>query len=353
MTLPFHDEAEIEIFAGNGGDGVVSFRREAHVALGGPDGGDGGKGGDIYIVADHNVASLAKFRSQKKFKAEHGKPGEGRQCTGRGGQDLEILVPVGTLVRNTAHEQLADLSEHGARFLAAVGGKGGLGNQHFKSSTNRTPRKATLGKPGEEAELFLELALVGDVGLVGFPNAGKSTFLSVVTNAKPKIADYPFTTLTPNQGICDLDIERSLLIADIPGLIEGAAEGIGLGHQFLKHIQRTSVLLFLLDSTEDVQTCVKKYETLCKELADFDEGLMQKSRIVALSKVDSLSEADRATKQNEIETELKQPVVCISSTAHIGIRELLENLWSIHTQTRTREKQETRTEVLWSPLETE
>ncbi len=357
MTLPFVDEAMIHVTAGNGGDGVATFRREAHVALGGPDGGDGGHGGNVIIRADHNVSSLARFRSQRQFTAEHGANGQGRQCTGASADHLIIPVPVGTILRNKAGEQIADLSEHDQSYIAVYGGKGGLGNQHFKSSTNRSPRKCTLGKPGEELAIWLELSLVGDIGLVGFPNAGKSTFLAAVTNAKPKIADYPFTTLSPNQGICDLDIERSLLIADIPGLLEGAAEGVGLGHQFLRHIRRTSVLLFLVDCLQPTESIVQQYTTLCNELVSFDENLMLKPRVFALSKTDGLPANETTEVLQEVTSLLEEvefkpgTTLAISSVTHFQLKKLLETLWQEHAAKRTQEK---KPELIttWTPLDT-
>ncbi len=242
------DEAEIQVIAGNGGNGCVGFRREKFIPLGGPDGGDGGDGGSVWLLADENLNTLVDFRHQKQFRAKRGENGMGRQMYGKGGDDLVITVPVGTVVTNVeTDEVIGDLTHHGDRLLVAKGGKGGLGNMHFKSSINRSPRKALPGLPGEERELKLELKLLADVGLLGFPNAGKSTLIRAVSAATPKVADYPFTTLYPNLGVVSVEAHRSFVIADIPGLIEGAAEGAGLGTQFLKHLQRTRLLLHLVD----------------------------------------------------------------------------------------------------------
>lgn len=352
MGQAFLDEATIHVEAGKGGDGRAHFLREKFVPFGGPDGGDGGRGGDVILQADHNVASLGKFRSHLHFKAEDGEMGGTAQCSGRAASNLIITVPVGTQIRNTRGELIADLLQNSQQFVAAQGGRGGLGNQHFKSSTNRTPSKATLGKPGQSLDLHLELALVGDVGLVGFPNAGKSTLLAAITDARPKIADYPFTTLAPNQGICDLDENRSLLIADIPGLIEGASQGIGLGLQFLKHVRRTSVLLFLLDASEADDEIVRQYRVLQAELKAFDPGLSRKRRVIALSKCDTLPADERLPRAAQLREALKlpktTPIVPISSIARWNLQELLEDLWAIHA--RARQQHSRKTAVSWSPL---
>ena len=238
--MKFVDEATIKVQAGNGGRGMVSFRREKFIPFGGPDGGDGGTGGSIYVIARKGLNTLADFRYQRTFKSPNGEPGGSADCSGRGGEDLEVVVPVGTVIYDTETEEtLGDLTHDGERILVARGGRGGLGNQHFKTSTNRTPRRATPGFPGEKRELRLELKLIADVGLLGLPNAGKSTLISVVSAARPRIADYPFTTLHPNLGVVYVGEQKSFVMADIPGLIEGAAEGAGLGIRFLKHLQRT------------------------------------------------------------------------------------------------------------------
>ena len=246
--MHFVDEATIKVHAGNGGRGMVSFRREKSIPFGGPDGGDGGIGGSIYLTAGPGLNTLADFRYRRTFKAANGEPGGSADCSGKGGGDLEIVVPVGTVVYDVdTEETLGDLTHAGERILVARGGGGGLGNQHFKSSTNRSPRRATTGYPGEKRELRLELKLIADVGLLGLPNAGKSTLISVVSAARPRVADYPFTTLHPNLGVVYVGEQKSFVMADIPGLIEGAAEGAGLGIRFLKHLQRTRLLLHLVD----------------------------------------------------------------------------------------------------------
>jgi GTPase len=246
--MKFVDEATIKVQAGNGGRGMVSFRREKFIPFGGPDGGDGGHGGSIYFVADKGLNTLADFRYRRSFKAANGEPGGSADCSGKGGADLEVVVPVGTVIYDTeTDETLGDLTHDGERILVARGGRGGLGNQHFKTSTNRTPRKSTPGYPGEQRELRLELKLLADVGLLGLPNAGKSTLITAVSAARPRIADYPFTTLHPNLGVVYVGEHKSFVMADIPGVIEGAAEGAGLGIRFLKHLQRTRLLLHLVD----------------------------------------------------------------------------------------------------------
>src|SRR5512139_994810 len=277
--MKFVDEATIKVQAGNGGRGMVSFRREKFIPFGGPDGGDGGDGGSIHLVADAGLNTLADFRYRRTFKADNGEPGGSADCSGKGGGDLEVVVPVGTVIYDVdTEETLGDLTHGGDRVLVARGGKGGLGNQHFKSSTNRTPRKATPGHPGERRELKLELKVIADVGLLGLPNAGKSTLISAVSAARPKIADYPFTTLYPNLGVVSCGNQRSFLMADIPGLIEGAAEGAGLGIRFLKHLQRTRVLLHLVDiaPVDPNADPVRDARSIVGELGKFSEDLLAK-----------------------------------------------------------------------------
>lgn len=294
--MKFIDEAKIEVLAGKGGDGSASFRREKFIPNGGPDGGDGGRGGSVYVVADCNINTLIEFRYTRIFKAQKGENGRGAQCYGKGGEDLTIRVPVGTVFTDiNSGEVVADLAVNGQKLCLAKGGKGGLGNQHFKSSTNRAPRQHTLGEPGEERELAMELKVLADVGLLGMPNAGKSTFIRAVSAARPKVADYPFTTLAPNLGVVRVDTERSFVIADIPGLIEGAAEGAGLGHQFLRHLQRTRVLLHLVDISprwEDGDP-VHEARAIVEELRKYDQQLYDKPRWLVLNKIDMLDEAER------------------------------------------------------------
>ena len=293
------DEAEIQVIAGNGGNGCVGFRREKFIPLGGPDGGDGGAGGSVWLVADENVNTLVDFRHQRQFRAQRGENGMGRQAYGKGGDDLIIVVPVGTMVTNVeTDEVIGDLTTHGDRLLVARGGKGGLGNMHFKSSINRTPRKALPGLPGEERELKLELKLLADVGLLGFPNAGKSTLIRAVSAATPKVADYPFTTLYPNLGVVSVEAHRSFVIADIPGLIEGAADGAGLGAQFLRHLQRTRLLLHLVDIAPmeggvEGLSPAEQVRAIENELRKHDPELLDKPRWLVFNKSDLLLDEER------------------------------------------------------------
>ena len=295
--MKFVDEATIQVLAGKGGDGSASMRREKYVPKGGPDGGDGGRGGSIYAQADRNLNTLVEFRYTRIFRAQSGENGRGSDCNGRGGEDMLVRVPVGTMIRD-AHsgDLIADLDRDGARAQLARGGKGGLGNLHFKSSINRAPRQFTRGEPGEERELQLELKVLADVGLLGLPNAGKSTFIRAVSAARPKVADYPFTTLHPNLGVVRVDSERSFVMADIPGLIEGAAEGAGLGHQFLRHLQRTRLLLHLVDigSNWEGSDPVQGARAIVEELRKYDLTLYQKPRWLVLNKIDLLDEEERA-----------------------------------------------------------
>ena len=292
------DEAEILVTAGDGGNGCIGFRREKFIPLGGPDGGEGGDGGSVWLVADENLNTLVDFRHQTKFKAQRGENGMGRQAYGKGGSDLTVTVPVGTVVINVeTDEVIGDLTRHGERLLVAKGGKGGLGNMHFKSSINRSPRKALPGLPGEERTLKLELKLLADVGLLGFPNAGKSTLIRAVSAATPKVADYPFTTLYPNLGVVSVEPHRSFVIADIPGLIEGAAEGAGLGTQFLKHLQRTRLLLHLVDIVPMEggveMSPADQVRAIERELERHDPELLKKPRWLVLNKADLLLEEEQ------------------------------------------------------------
>jgi len=294
--MKFYDEARIEVFAGDGGNGNASFRREKFIPRGGPDGGDGGRGGSIYAVADRNLNTLVDFRYTRSFRAEHGEKGGSTDCYGKGGADLTLRMPVGTLIRNhETGELIADLDADGKCVLIAQGGKGGLGNLHFKSSTNRAPRQKTNGEPGEQFSLALELKVLADVGLLGMPNAGKSTFIRAVSAAKPKVAGYPFTTLAPNLGVVRTSEGRSFVIADIPGLIEGAAEGLGLGHRFLRHLQRTNVLLHLVDLApfDPDADPVHEARAIVEELRKYDEQLFQKTRWLVLNKLDLIPEEER------------------------------------------------------------
>ena len=303
------DEAEIQVSAGNGGNGCVGFRREKYIPLGGPDGGDGGNGGSVWVLADENLNTLVDFRHQRQFRARRGENGMGRQMYGKAGEDLVITVPVGTVVVNVeTDESIGDLVNHGDRLLVAKGGQGGLGNMHFKSSVNRAPRKALPGLPGEERVLKLELKLLADVGLLGFPNAGKSTLIRAVSAATPKVADYPFTTLYPNLGVVRVEQYRSFVIADIPGLIEGAADGAGLGAQFLRHLQRTSLLLHLVDIAPmegGVEIGpAEQVRAIERELEKHDPTLLAKPRWLVFNKADLLLEEEREATVKAIVEEL-------------------------------------------------
>ena len=294
--MKFFDEAKIEVMAGDGGNGVASFRREKFIPFGGPDGGDGGRGGSIYAIADRNLNTLIDFRYTRMFRADRGENGRGSDCYGKGGEDLELRMPVGTVISDfETGELIADLNSDGKRALIAQGGKGGLGNLHFKSSTNRAPRQHTMGEEGVRRTLKLELKVLADVGLLGLPNAGKSTFIRAVSAAKPKVADYPFTTLHPNLGVVRVDHDRSFVIADVPGLIEGAAEGAGLGHRFLRHLQRTRVLLHLVDIApfDPDADPVQDARSIVEELRKYDEHLHTKPRWLIINKIDLVPEEER------------------------------------------------------------
>lgn len=326
--MKFVDEADIRVAAGKGGNGCVSFRREKYIPFGGPDGGDGGDGGSVYVVADDNLNTLIDLRFQREFRAESGQAGMGRNMTGKGGDDLDIPLPVGTVVYDMdTSETLADLTEAGQRIKIAQGGFHGLGNTRYKSSTNRAPRQHTNGSPGEERRLHLELKVLADVGLLGLPNAGKSTLIRSVSSAKPKVADYPFTTLYPNLGVVSIESHRSFVIADIPGLIEGAAEGAGLGIQFLKHVSRTLLLLHLVDvSPFDGSDPVESVRIIERELAKFSDELVQRERWLVLNKVDLLPEDERDAICDDIVKRLdwKGPVFRTAAVASEGTQRLMQ-----------------------------
>jgi GTP-binding protein len=293
--MKFIDEARIEVIAGNGGNGVASFRREKYIAKGGPDGGDGGRGGSLYAIADRNINTLVDYRYARIHRARNGESGRGSDCYGKGGDDVVLRMPVGTVITDLDTGALiADLAHDGERALIAKGGQGGLGNLHFKSSTNRAPRQCTPGEPGERRNLQLELKVLADVGLLGMPNAGKSTFIRSVSAARPKVADYPFTTLHPNLGVVRVSTEKSFVIADIPGLIEGAAEGAGLGHQFLRHLARTRLLLHLVDLAPLYEGTdpVREAHAILEELRKYDEALYNKPRWLVLNKLDLLEDRE-------------------------------------------------------------
>ena len=330
----FVDEVDIHVAAGHGGAGALSFRREKFVPRGGPDGGNGGKGGSVYLVADPHRNTLVHFRFTSEFAAKRGGQGEGALRTGRDGANLDIAVPVGTMVYRhdpevpESEEPIADLTVVGQRVLVAQGGRGGLGNAHFATSTNRAPRKHQPGEPGEEFHLRLKLKLLADLGLVGFPNAGKSTFIARVSAAKPKIADYPFTTLTPNLGVVTMSGERSFVVADVPGLIQGAHEGHGLGHQFLRHIERTKVLIHLVDvSGASGRDPVEDFDTIRNELALYNRELLEKPHLVAANKIDAIDEPDRVKRLAARVSDLGLPFYRVSAVTGEGVAALLEGAW--------------------------
>lgn len=330
--MRFIDEAKIRLSGGHGGPGCVSFRRETFIPRGGPDGGDGGEGGEIRFKSTTNLSTLQDFRYKREYKAENGQPGSGSNKAGRDGEDVEILVPVGTVLKDTeTGEILADLAQPGDEWIACKGGRGGKGNAHFVTSTHQAPKFAQPGEDGESREVTLELKLLADVGIIGFPNAGKSTLISRISAARPKIADYPFTTLTPNLGVVELSDHRTFVVADIPGLIEGAHRGLGLGHKFLKHIERTALFLHLLDGTkflEDatgpgensfelaIDALIDRYQVIRKELGLFNEALLHKPEILVINKIDLL-EADPVLLQRA-RTALRQRIHSIRGTMPVG-----------------------------------
>jgi GTPase len=325
--MKFIDEANIEVHAGKGGDGVASFRREKFVPRGGPDGGDGGRGGSIFAIADRNINTLIDYRFARIHRAKNGAKGQGADCYGRGADDIVLRMPVGTVISDAeSGEILADLARDGERALIAKGGKGGRGNLHYKSSTNRAPRQFTRGEPGESRRLQLELKVLADVGLLGMPNAGKSTFIRAVSSARPKVADYPFTTLHPNLGVVRVDVSRSFVVADIPGLIEGAAEGAGLGHQFLRHLQRTRLLLHFVDMAplDAGVDPVKDAKAIVKELRKYDEALYRKPRWLVLNKADILAPEEREKTAKKLVKGLgwKGKTFIISALSGEGCKEL-------------------------------
>jgi len=333
----FVDTAKVFIKAGKGGNGAISFRHEIYIPKGGPDGGDGGKGGDVVFVASKDCDTLIDFRFQPKLIAEDGKAGSGQKSSGKSGKDLIVEVPIGTVVKRDG-EIVADLTHDEERAIVAHGGDGGYGNWHFRSSTRQTPRIAELGNPGESYDAELELKLLADVGLVGFPNAGKSTFLSVVSNATPEIADYPFTTITPNLGVAKVD-DRSILIADIPGLIEGASEGKGLGDRFLRHVERTKVLLHLIDVYND--DAGKAYADIRQELANYSDELANRPELVVLTKVEGVDEDIVKMQMAAIlEKNPDAKVMAMSASAHQGTQEVLRELRLMIEATQAAEETE-------------
>ncbi len=314
--MKFIDEAKIEVHAGKGGDGAATFRREKYIPYGGPNGGDGGLGGSIWALADRNINTLIDYRFERIHRAEHGRRGAGSDCNGRGGADVELRVPVGTLIRDAETSDLvADLAKDGQRALLARGGKGGLGNVHFKSSINRAPRQFTRGEPGESRRLTLELRVLADVGLLGMPNAGKSSLIRAVSSARPKVADYPFTTLNPSLGVVRVG-ESSFVVADIPGLIEGASEGAGLGHQFLRHLARTRLLLQLVDLADEAPANAAR--TIAGELKKYDAALFRKPRWLIFNKIDAVNDAPERAAKVLRQLRWKRPWFAISALTGEG-----------------------------------
>lgn len=324
----FVDYVKVHVSSGNGGKGSAHLHREKYVAKGGPDGGDGGRGGHVILKGNKNLWTLFHLKFKRHIKAGHGEHGSKQRSTGADGEDQYVDVPLGTVIRDTETQKiLHEITEDGQEIVVAEGGKGGLGNWHFKSSTNQTPRYAQPGIPGEEQDITLELKILADVGLVGFPNAGKSTLLSVITAAKPKIADYEFTTLKPNLGIVEYRDFKTFVVADIPGIIEGAAEGKGIGHRFLRHIERNSTLLFLVPA--DAKNIKKQYEILVDELRRYNPEMLDKDRLVAISKSDMLDSELKAELKAELDEGLGAPYIFISSVAQQGLTELKDKLWGM------------------------
>ena len=324
----FIDFTQIEIIAGDGGSGAISFRREKFIPKGGPNGGDGGRGGNVYLKVDTNLHTLQDIRYKRRYKAENGATGGGSNKTGRSGKDITILVPAGSIVRESNSKKIiVDLKDNGQEYIICNGGQGGRGNARFKSSTRQAPRNAQPGKKGESGIFEIELKILADVGLVGLPNAGKSTLLSVITDAKPKIADYEFTTLKPNLGIVKYRDFRTFIMADIPGIIEGASEGKGLGHYFLRHIERNSTLLFMIPSDSD--DIVTSYKVLLKELKKYNPEMLDKSRLIAITKSDLLDDELIKEIEFEIKEKIDEEFIFISSISNLGLIELKDKIWEM------------------------
>lgn len=344
--MKFVDEATIDVAAGDGGAGCVSFRREKFIPFGGPNGGDGGRGGSIYAVADRNLNTLIDYRYARRHEARNGEPGRGSDQFGAAADDIVLRMPVGTIVKDLERDEvIAELIVPGEKVLIAKGGDGGFGNMHFKSSTNRAPRQKTPGWPGEQKKLKLELRVLADVGLLGMPNAGKSTLITAISNARPKIADYPFTTLHPQLGVVRVGPEQSFVVADLPGLIEGAAEGAGLGHLFLRHLQRTRLLLHVVDLApfDESVDPVAQAKAIVQELRKYDEGLFEKPRWLVLNKLDMVPEEDRAKRVKDFVKRFKWkgPVFEISALGREGLEPLVRAIWE-HVASFQREADEER-----------
>ncbi|APX25199.1 MULTISPECIES: GTPase ObgE [Salipiger] len=343
--MKFLDLAKVYIRSGSGGKGCISFRREKYIEYGGPDGGDGGHGGDVWVETVDGLNTLIDFRYQQHFFAENGRPGMGRQRTGKDGEDIVLRVPVGTEILDEDEETvIADLTELGERVLIAKGGNGGWGNLHFKTSTNQAPRRANPGQPGVERTIWLRLKLIADVGLLGLPNAGKSTFLAATSNARPKVADYPFTTLHPNLGVVGVD-GKEFVVADIPGLIEGAHEGRGLGDLFLGHVERCAVLLHLVDGSSG--TLLEDYDTIVHEIREYGSGLADKPRVLVLNKVDTMDDEERAFLRDELETHSGEKVLLMSGASGEGTTDVLRALRAHIEEKRLRDAPEDDSE--WQP----
>ncbi|MEK9539572.1 Obg family GTPase CgtA [Pantoea agglomerans] len=353
--MKFVDEATILVVAGDGGNGCVSFRREKYIPRGGPDGGDGGDGGDVYLIADENLNTLIDYRFEKSFRAERGHNGQSRDCTGKRGKDIEVKVPVGTrVIDQGTGETLGDMTRHGQKLMVGKGGWHGLGNTRFKSSVNRSPRQKTMGTPGEKRDLQLELMLLADVGMLGLPNAGKSTFIRAVSAAKPKVADYPFTTLVPSLGVVRMDSEQSFVVADIPGLIEGAADGAGLGIRFLKHLERCRVLLHLIDIDPiDESDPVENARIILGELEKYSEKLFNKPRWLVFNKIDLISEEEAQSRAKAVAEALgwKDKYYLISAASRTGVNELCWDVMSFINanpkEAELEEKQPEKVEFMW------
>ena len=353
--MKFVDEATILVVAGDGGNGCVSFRREKYIPKGGPDGGDGGDGGDVYLVADENLNTLIDYRFEKSFRAERGQNGQSRDCTGKRGQDIIVKVPVGTrVIDQGTGETLGDMTRHEQKLMVAKGGWHGLGNTRFKSSVNRTPRQKTMGTPGEKSDLQLELMLLADVGMLGLPNAGKSTFIRAVSAAKPKVADYPFTTLVPSLGVVRMDSEQSFVIADIPGLIEGAADGAGLGIRFLKHLERCRVLLHLIDIAPiDESDPVDNARIILGELEKYSDKLFNKPRWLVFNKIDVIGEEEAQARAKAIAEALgwEEKYYLISAASRQGVQDLCWDVMSFINanpkEAEEEEKKPEKVEFMW------